>query len=149
MVTLNNILIGTLLLIIGVPIIRYLLTPTDIYEPPTGTLPVPMQVGKSKLNQSKTGDASMSTEFKRRRAIIGSNSCGIRPKFSHSGSTNGSLETYCLSGMCPTFVSAKSCPEELIYDAENADDDFCEVLDANGGNLQLDLGNVSTRVCGV
>lgn len=105
--TINTLFIGILILIIGSGVTSYYLTSVDPYEVPTGALPVPVQVGKNKIIVSKTGDASMATEYKRRRAIIGSNSCGISPKFSYQGSTNGSMETYFLSSICPTYVKDK------------------------------------------
>lgn len=105
--TINSLFIGILFLIIGTGVTSYWLTTPDPYEAPIGSLPVPVQVGRNKIIVSKTGDASMATEYKRRRAIIGSNVCGITPKFSYSGSTNGSLESYFLSSMCPTFVKDK------------------------------------------
>lgn len=127
--TINTLFIGILVLIIGSGVTSYYLTKTDPYELPTGALPVPIQVGKNKIIVSKTGDASMATEYKRRRAIIGSNACGISPKFSYSGSTNGSLETYFLSSMCPTFVKDKKFSLESIQDVISA-----IVGDLTGGN---------------
>lgn len=105
--TINTLFIGILFLIIGSGVTSYYLTKIDPYEAPIGVLPVPVQVGKNRIIVSKTGDASMQTEYKRRRTIIGSNSCGVSPKFSYQGSTNGSLETYFLSSMCPTFIDSK------------------------------------------
>ena len=147
--TINTLFIGFLTLFIGYGITSYYLQKSNPYEIPTGALPVPIQVGKNKIIVSKTGDASMSTEYKRRRAIIGSNSCGVTPKFSYQGSTNGSLETYFLSSMCPTFIKdiAKVCTS--VFDGGNADSEFCYVLDANGGaaELTVDGGGADTNVC--
>ena len=148
--TINTLFIGILILIIGSGVVSYLLTPKDPYESPTGSLPVPIQVGKNKIIVSKTGDASMSTEYKRRRAIIGSNSCGYFTKFSHSGSTNGSLETYFLSGMCPGVVRSKRC--ETLYDGGDANTESCIILDGSDANaiptLEIDLGDaLTTTVC--
>lgn len=142
--TINTLFIGILFLIIGSGVASYMLTSTDPYEVPTGALPVPVQVGKNKIIVSKTGDASMATEYRRRRAIIGSNSCGYYSKFSHSGSTNGSLETYFLSAMCPTF----SRPTATIYDGKDASTEAPTILD--GGiakdiaEYELDFGNAGT-----
>ena len=145
--TINTLFIGILILIIGSGVTSYLLTKEDPYEIPTGMLPVPIQVGKNKIIVSKTGDASMATEYKRRRAIIGSNSCGINPKFSYQGSTNGSLETYFLSSMCPSFVSKAVVACTSIFDGGNAESDFCNVLDGNGGDIIVDGGYADTNVC--
>ena len=148
--TINTLFIGILFLIIGSGVASYMLTPKDPHEVPTGALPAPVQIGKNKIIVSKTGDASMSTEYKRRRAIIGSNSCGYFSKFSHSGSTNGSLETYFLSGMCPGVVRRKICEE--LYDGGDANTNSCVILDGSDANavptLELDLGDaLTTTVC--
>jgi hypothetical protein len=143
----NVIFITLLVSILGYGITSYYFQKPDPYEIPTGNLPVPIQVGKNKIIVSKTGDASMRTEYKRRRAIIGSNSCGITPKFSHSGSTNGSMETYFLSSMCPTFV--KDAVNQFIviaFDAGNADSDFTGILDGNEPyDITIDGGDADTN----
>jgi hypothetical protein len=146
----NTLLIAVLVLILGSGIVSYYFQAKDPYAIPTGNLPVPIEVGKSKIYVSKTGDASMSTEYKRRRAIIGSNSCGLTPKFSYQGSTNGSLESYFISGLCPTFNKVQP-PISVIYDGGDAYDEFTYILDGNAedGYVLLDLGNAYTTVCGV
>jgi len=145
--TINTLFIGLFSLFLGYGITSYYLQKPDPYEVPTGALPVPIQVGKNKIIVSKTGDASMRTEYKRRRAIIGSNSCGITPKFSHSGSTNGSMETYFLSSMCPTFIK-DVLPEFIVnaFDGGNADSEFLDILDGNEPHeFTVDGGNVETN----
>jgi hypothetical protein len=145
--TINTLCIGFFSLFLGYGILSYYLQQPDPYEIPTGNLPVPIQVGKNKIIVSKTGDASMRTEYKRRRAIIGSNSCGITPKFSHSGYTNGSMETYFLSSICPTFV--KDAVNQFVitmFDGGNADSDFPGRLDGNEPHeFTVDGGNVETN----
>lgn len=147
LLNINTILLTLLFSILGYGITSYYLQKPDPYEIPTGALPVPIQVGKNKIIVSKTGDASMSTEYRRRRAIIGSNSCGITPKFSHSGSTNGSLETYFLSSMCPTFIK-DVLPTFVVnvFDGGNADSEFPGILDGNEPHaFTIDGGNVETN----
>ena len=144
----NTIFLSLLGVFIGYTILNYYLTAVDIYKPPIGALPVPIQVGRSKIYVSKDRDASMSTEIIRRRAIIGSNSCAIHPKFGYSGSTNGSLETFFISGLCPTFVKEgvqKICTS--VFDGGNAESDYCEILDGNGGDVIVDGGYADTNVC--
>jgi hypothetical protein len=141
----NTILLTLLFSILGYGIVSYYFQKPDPYETPTGALPVPIQVGKNKIIVSKTGDASMSTEYRRRRAIIGSNSCGISPKFSYQDSTNGSLETYFLSAMCPTFIKEKICTS--IFDGGNAESEFCSILEGNGQTIIVDGGYADTNVC--
>ena len=146
----NTILLGLLSLFIGYNVVSYYLTPSDPYQVPTGALPVPIQVGKTRSIVSKNGDASMAIELARRRAIIGSNSCAIHPKFSYQGSTNGSLETFFISGLCPTFVKEgvqKICTS--IFDGGDANAEYCYILDGNGGSgeLLVDGGDADTNVC--
>jgi hypothetical protein len=149
--SINSLCIGILLLILGSGIASYALTTTSSYDVPTGALPVPVQIGKNKLIVSKTGDASMSTEYRRRRAIIGSNSCGVVPKFGYSGSTNGSLETYFLSSMCPRFKNSVVC--DKLYDAGDVHADACAILDGGDAagadqEIEIDLGDAyTTTVC--
>lgn len=146
--TINTFFLSLLGLYIGYNLVSYYFTPTDIYQPPIGALPVPIQAGKSKIYVSKERDASMATELRRRRAIIGSNSCAVSPKFGYSGSTNGSLETFFISGLCPTFIKEgvqKICTS--IFDGGNADSEFCAVLDGNGGDIVVDGGYADTNVC--
>lgn len=142
--TINTLFIGILILIIGSGVSSYYLTAKDPYEAPTGVLPVPVQVGKNKIIVSKTGDASMATEYRRRRAIIGSNTCGISPKFSFSGSTNGSLESFFLSSICPTFVKDKKFSLNSIENVisaivgdlgSNGTTDDAPILDGGSANL--------------
>ena len=144
----NTIFLSLLGLYISYNFLNYYLKPVDVYKPPIGNLPVPIEVGKSKIYVSKERDASMATEIKRRRAIIGSNSCAIHPKFSYSGSTNGSLATFFISGLCPTFVKEgiqKVCTS--IFDGGNAESEYCEVLDGNGGDVIVDGGYADTNIC--
>lgn len=142
--TINTLFIGLLSLVLGYGVLSYYLQATDPYDIPTGALPVPIQVGKNKIIVSKTGDASMSTEYRRRKTIIGSNNFGLTPKFSYQGSTNGSLETYFLSSVCPAFAR----PPISIFDGGNAETEFCYVLDGNGiPYVVVDGGYADTNVC--
>jgi hypothetical protein len=144
----NTIFLSLIGVFISYTIVGYYLTAVDVYKPPIGNLPVPIQVGKSKVYVSKDRDASMATETKRRRTIIGSNSCAIHPKFGYSGSTNGSLETFFISGLCPTFI--KESVQNVctsIFDGGNADSEYCEILDGNGGDVIVDGGYADTNVC--
>ena len=146
----NTIFLSLLGLFVGYNVLNYYLTPKDVYEIPIGALPVPIEVGRSKIYVSKERDASMATEIRRRRAIIGSNSCAIHPKFGYSGSTNGSLETFFISGLCPTFVKdtvQKVCSS--IFDGGNAESEYCEIIDGNGGSdeIIIDGGYADTNVC--
>lgn len=63
---------------------------------------VPEQVGKTKTIQSKTGDASLHTEYSRRKAIIygmSGQQQKIRESRVSAGSTTGAVESYFLSAV--------------------------------------------------
>jgi hypothetical protein len=144
--TINTLFIGILFLIIGSGVSSYLLTKTDPYEVPTGAFPAPIQVGRNKIIVSKTGDASMRTEYTRRRTIVGSNSGPIK-KFGFSGSTNGSLETFFLSSIWPTGVPYFPDVCTSVFDGGNAESEFCYILDGNGDSILVDGGYADTNVC--
>jgi len=151
--TINTIFLSLLGLFIGYNVLNYYLTPTNVYQVPIGALPVPIEVGRSKIYVSKERDASMATEARRRRAIIGSNSCAIHPKFGYSGSTNGSLETFFISGLCPTFVKDSIGTICSLYEGGDANTKSQFILDGgdatdNPEAIELDLGNAqTTAVC--
>ena len=144
--TINTLFLSVLGLFIGYNMLSYYLTPTNIYQPPIGTLPVPIEVGRSKIYVSKERDASMATENRRRRAIIGSNSGPIK-KFGYSGSTNGSLETFFLSSIWPTGVPYNVPICTSIFDGGNAESEFCYIIDGNGDAIIVDGGYADTNVC--
>jgi hypothetical protein len=102
--TLNTVLLGTLLLWIGsTAAIHYWTYKPDPYQPIQGSaLPAPQQVGKSKVYVSKDRDASMYTELARRRTIQTANNASKKPEevvYWNRDSTNGSLETFFLSSI--------------------------------------------------
>jgi len=115
---------------------------TNIVSSPPN-LPVPHQVGKSKLIQSKTGDASLKTELNRRRAIytIGKHSAPKETRYA-KGSLTGAIETYFLTSICPKFI----CPSDILYDGGNDNDNFCPVLNGSNVGPSIDAGNAQTTI---
>ena len=109
-----------------------------------GGLPLPVSTGKSRSFVSMTRDAGMFTEKSRRCAI----SNGRNTTFSYKGSTNGSLETFFITGVCG-IGKAIICPTVYsIEDGGNATTDTCNIVDGGGGEL-IDGGNAGTNVCDV
>ena len=114
------------------------------------------QVGRTKPIQSKTGDASMATEAKRRGTIQGA-SCDELYKLKESrtatGSSTGAIETYFLTAICPprakkpVVVPPVQC--DFIFDGGYAENEFCVVLDDEDGTIAYDGGNADTNVCGI
>lgn len=142
--TINTLFIGILILIIGSGVTSYYLSVTNPYEPPTGALPVPIQVGKNKIIVSKTGDASMRTEYNRRKAIIKTNVCRIKdPRFGfwNKDSTNGSLESYFLTSIY------NERPRDIVYDGKDALGNVDFTLNGVGDGLLVDGGNAYSQYC--
>ena len=110
------------------------------------SLPVPQQVGRSKQIQSKTGDASLTTELIRRRTIQTSGrdpNHTTKETFVSKGSTTGAIETFFLSAICPrqTYL------QNAWYDGGIPTDEFCPILNGSDTGLWLDGGNQNTTVC--
>lgn len=142
--TINTLFIGIIILIIGGGVTSYWLTKVDPYEPPIGVLPVPIQVGKNKIIVSKTGDASMRTEYNRRKVIIQTNVCRIKdPKFGfwNKDSTNGTLESYFLTSIY------NERPHDYLFDGNNANTENTFVLNGTGDGFLVDGGNAYTEYC--
>jgi hypothetical protein len=141
----NILFVSLLSIYLGYNIVSYYLQAKDPYEPPIGALPVPQQVGKTRSIQSKTGDASMNTEYRRRRAIIETNSCLAKdPRFGfwNKSSTNGSLETYFLSN-----IYHRPPPRDVLYDGNNAVTENTFIIDGVGDGLLVDGGDAYTQYC--
>jgi hypothetical protein len=140
----NTIFIGLLSIFIGYNIISYYVQSVDIYKPPTGALPVPLQIGKNKLIVSKNGDASMRTEYYRRKAIIQTNVCRTKdPRFGfwNKDSTNGTLESYFLT----SIYNEK--PHDLLFDGGYASTENTFKLDGTGDGFTADGGYANTEYC--
>ena len=108
---------------------------------------VAQDTGKTKHIQSKTGDASLSIQERRRKTI---HYLGIREKNKiketrvKKGSTTGAIETFFISYRgCPCCVP----PPDVWYDGGYVDDEYCVVLDGEDDGIYLDAGNQNTEVC--
>lgn len=123
---------------------------------------VPIDVSKSRSFVNPTRDAGMYIEATRRRAIKGGNTYGrdIDPRvnFWQRGSTNGTLETFFISAVCPALTSV--FPGAVIYDGGTAQMDDAGRPIFDGGvagttsGVLLDFGgaqytepNVQQNVC--
>jgi hypothetical protein len=112
------------------------------FNPVRYGLLVAQDTGKTKHVVSKTGDVSMQTELRRRRAI---QTVGIvEHKFkANLGSVSGAVETYMISGIC---ICPKICDNnDIIFDGGGATDEFCPIH----GDSLYDAGGADTTVCGV
>lgn len=116
---------------------------------PTDLPWVPLSTGKERSFVSKTRDAGMYTETLRRLAVINGSCGGARVgNYTDKSSTNGSLETYFITGLCPVRLGMPICPPDTneIDDGGNADTETCNIIDENGGEL-IDFGDANTNVC--
>jgi hypothetical protein len=143
----NYILFGLLTIAFSVHL-TYALFALD--KPPPSKLPwVPIDVSKSRSFVNQTRDAGMFIENSRRLAIIGG-VCG-GSKFGNKDSTNGSLEYYFLSGLCPA-VPVTVCPPapNVIWSDGVATDEICDNVDAGGAFGMydvVDFGGAGANVC--
>ena len=103
--------------------------------------------GKSKQIASKTGDASMRTEFRRRQTIqtVGAaDRLSIKETMYQKGSTTGAIETFLLTSISPRPITDVV---NFLYDAGGANDNYCNVLDDTGVGAGYDAGTAYTNVC--
>lgn len=170
--------IGILVLSILATFITYRVL--DVYrkvQPIDPNLPpylVPQQVGRTKVIQSKTGDASMFVESQRRKAIASQRYCGntlslpkkaIRETRTSTGSHTGYLDAFMISKMCEIApvvnIPDPKIPSFFVFEGGNADTSVTDsILDgnSNGGILysggdantyqpgQFDGGNIFTTI---
>jgi hypothetical protein len=142
----NILVMGILTLLLGGYAWKAYMTPVD--APAPNFLPfVPLDVRKNKVYVSQTKDAGMFIERQRRVAIIGNSSRLI----GYKGADNGSLE-FSLTGICicPPKQLCPAEPEAVIWDANGADPEICDVVDAGGafgGYETVDMGGAADNVC--
>ena len=142
----NILVMGILTLLLGGYAWKAYMTPVD--APAPNFLPfVPLDVRKNKVYVSQTKDAGMFIERQRRVAIIGNSSRLI----GYKGADNGSLE-FSLTGICicPPKQVCPAEPEAVIWDANGADPEICDVVDAGGafgGYETVDMGGAADTVC--
>ena len=146
----NFIAMGILALILGGYAWKAYMAPVD--TPMSNFLPfVPIDVRKNKVYVSQTRDAGMFIERQRRTAII--RNPNLKP--SYMGSTNGSMEWNFLSGICvcpDRLIRCPAEPEAVIWDANGADPEICDIVDAGGafgGYDVIDAGGAAGNVCEV
>ncbi len=142
----NILVMGILTLILGGYAWKAYMTPVDAPSP--HFLPfVPLDVRKNKVYVSQTKDAGMFIERQRRVAIIGNSSRLV----GYKGADNGSLE-FGLTGICicPPKQVCPAEPDPVIWDANGADPEICDIVDAGGafgGYEEVDFGGAADNVC--
>lgn len=150
-ININIGIVGLLIVALGLHI-TYAYFSLDKPRPEGHPLLVPIQVGKTKTYVSQTRDAGMYIERTRRLAIIGGG-CESAPRFGYKDSTNGSLEYFFISGLCPARPPKPLCPSEptpVVWSNGDADDQICDIVDAGGafgGYEVVDAGGAVGNVC--
>ena len=118
---------------------------------------IPKTVGKTKYIQSKTGDASMQTELRRRQAIIYGMSgqpARIKESRTSTGSTTGALEAFFLTSVMPASAMPKPMRGQQVcysvFDAGGVETEYCFIIDGDDeGEVVYDAGNANTIVCDI
>jgi hypothetical protein len=142
----NYVLISVMVIAVGIHLTHAYFS---LDKPPPSQLPwVPISVGKQRSFHSQTRDAGLYTQTARRLAVI-NGSCGRSGGMKDKSSTNGSLEYYFLSALCPARPNVV-CPPYIpeVEDGGNANTESCVVFDENSGDL-VDFGNADTNICPV
>lgn len=126
-------------------IIYLIMIPSQQNNPQRFGLLVSQDMGKTKHNQSKSGDASLNIERIRRRVIqkVGKINKQLKETSTQNGSASGAIETYMISEVCPCVKTCKSY--DIILDGGNPLSEHCEYI----GTEYLDAGNANTKACGV
>lgn len=117
---------------------------------------VPIDVNKPRSFVNQTRDAGMFIEKTRRCTIINSGRGGAT-SFKQKGSTNGSLEYYFLTGVCPgrPLPVGPICPpdpEGVVWSNGDANDEICDNVDAGGAFGMydaVDFGGAGGNDCDV
>lgn len=113
---------------------------------------VPISTGKERVTSSGNRDASMYTQFVRRKATVDGfwASGGVMKETTHTtGFSTGVVEVYELSDVCVRVCNAAAAVCSAILDGGDAMAEYCEVWDGNGGDAVIDGGNANTNVCAV
>ena len=142
----NVVVMGILALILGGYAWKAWGATTDAPEP--NFLPfVPLDVRKNKVYVSQTKDAGMFTERQRRVAIIGNPTRLVGYRGSDNGSLEFSLTSICV---CPPKPVCPLEPESVVWDANGAEPEICDVVDAGGafgGYEAVDMGGAANNAC--
>ena len=142
--------INTIFLIGGASFFIYLIYASlkpkhTSFIPQRSGLLVAQDTGKTKVNQSKTGDASLAIERVRRQTIqsVGRvNKRGIKETRTQLGSSTGAVETFMITGICPPLPFLN-----LRFDGGGASSEYCNILTDTGAGVSYDAGGAECQEC--
>ena len=112
---------------------------------------VPISTGKERVTSSGNRDASMYTQYVRRKSIIDGHwaSGRVMKETTHTtGFTTGVVEVYSLTDVCVRVCQKAAAVCAAILDGGDAMAEYCQVWDGNGED-PADGGNADTNVCAV
>jgi len=112
---------------------------------------VPISTGKERTTGSGNRDASMYTQYVRRKSTVdGYWASGrvMRETTHTSGSTSGAVEVFVLSNVCVRVCKQVAEICATILDGGDAMAEYCPIYDGNGDEI-IDGGNADTNVCAV
>jgi hypothetical protein len=115
---------------------------------------VPISTGKERSIGSGNRDASMFTQYVRRKATVDGHWASertMRESTHTTGFTTGVVEVFMMSDICVRNCKKAAAVCAAILDGGDAMAEYCAVLDGNGGmdEIVYDAGNADTNVCAV
>jgi len=115
---------------------------------------VPVSTGKERTTGSGNRDASMYTQYVRRKATVDGHWASgrtMRETTHTTGFTTGVVEVFDLSDTCVRVCNKVAAVCAAILDGGDAMAEYCQVYDDNGGagDMVIDGGNADTNVCAV
>jgi hypothetical protein len=112
---------------------------------------VPISTGKERVTSGGNRDASMHTQYVRRKATVDGfwASGGVMKETTHTtGFTTGVVEVYNLSDVCIRNCQRAAAVCAAVLDGGDAMAEYCQVWDGgDGSGVIADGGNADTEVC--
>jgi hypothetical protein len=112
---------------------------------------VPISTGKERTTGSGNRDASMYTQYIRRKSTIDgywASGRTMRETTHTTGSTSGAVEVFVLSDVCVRVCKQVAEVCATILDGGDAMAEYCPIYDGNG-DVIIDGGNADANVCAV
>lgn len=112
---------------------------------------VPVSTGKERTTGSGNRDASMHTQYIRRKATIDgywASGRTMRETTHTTGFTTGVVEVYGMSDVCVRVCKQVAEICATILDGGDAMAEYCPIYDGNG-DVIIDGGNADANVCAV
>jgi hypothetical protein len=113
---------------------------------------VSVSTGKERVTSNGNRDASMYTQYVRRKSTIdGFLASGrVMKETTHTtGFTTGVVEVYSLTGISVGVFKKAAAVCSAILDGGDAMAEYCQVWDGNDGIDPADAGDADTNVCAV